>query len=110
MIGLANGALAEGALDSHASFSTAVGGLCRCKRSVQFVFDHGYQQLPRPSSFFSLPPGVDTRELNRNLGFLTTETTNLSCLSAATFSSKFPGSFIAVLFKLVSGWVFVVVF
>ena len=110
MIGLANGALAEGALDSHASFSTAVGGLCRCKRCVQFVFDHGYQQLPCPSSFFSLPPGVDTRELNRNLGFLTTETTNLFCLSAATFSSKFPGSFIAVLFKLVSGWVFVVVF
>ena len=109
-MGLANGALAEGALDSHASFSTAVGGLCRCKRCVQFVFDHGYQQLPCPSSLSCLPAGVETRELNRKLRFLTTETTNLSCLSAATFSSKFPGSFIAVLFKLVSGWVFVVVF
>ena len=105
-MGLANGALAEGALDSHASFSTAVGGLCRCKRSVQFVFDHGYRQLPCPSYFFSLPAGVDTRELNRNLGFPTTETTNLFCLFVAVFSSQFPGSFIVVLFKLVSVFLF----
>ena len=48
---------------------------------------------PCPPSVSSLPAGIDTRELDRKLGYLTTERINPFSLSVPTFSSLFPRSF-----------------
>ena len=55
---------------------------------------HWHQHLSWPRSSFSLPPGIETRELGHLFIILKTETWNPSFLSLLAFSLRFPSSFV----------------
>jgi len=79
---------AKGAYTPYCGWIVAVSKHSQC---VVFVC-HWYLHLPCPPSLSSLPPGIQTRELDPMFVNLNTETRNRHCLSLLSFSSQFPRS------------------
>ena len=76
---------------AYAPYCGWIVAVSKHSQCVVFVY-HWYLHLPCPPSLSSLPPGIQTRELDPMFVNLNTETTNLHCLSLITFSWLLPRS------------------
>ena len=81
----------SGAKRAYTPYCGWIVAVSKHSQCVVFVY-HWYLHLPCPPSFSSLPPGIQTRELDPLSVNLNTETRNRHCLSLLTFSWQFPRS------------------